>query len=327
MKRFIAATTCIVTLACAGIITLTAHAANETGQALEIAPPVVNLTADPGETKNINISLRDISSNPLVVSAAVNDFGANGEDGVPKLMIDETEASPYSIKSWVDPLGQLTLQPRQVKTFPVTVRVPSDAAPGGYYGVIRFSANPPGVEGQGVSLSASLGALIFIRVNGEAKESVSFAEFYTTASDGTKTSLFEGQPVSFIARIKNEGNVHEQPTGRIVVKDIFGNTVTNVNMNLDQRNILPGSIRKFAADMDKTNIGDRFLFGYYTAQITLTYGASSQTVESSLSFWVIPWRLILTAIGVIVALVIVARVLIKRYTDRVVGRSRGSRRR
>lgn len=327
MKRFISATTCILTLACAGIIASTAYAVNETGQALEIAPPVVNLTADPGETKNINISLRDISSNPLVVTAAVNDFGANGEDGIPKLMIDTTEASPYSIKTWVAPLGQLTLQPRQVKTFPVTLNIPSNAAPGGYYGVIRFSANPPGVEGQGVSLSASLGALIFIRINGDAKESVNFAEFYTAASEGTKTSLFEGQPVSFVARIKNDGNVHEQPTGQITVRDAFGNIVTNVNMNLDRRNILPGSIRKFSSDMDKTNIGDRFLFGYYTAKITLTYGANNQTVDTSLGFWVIPWRLILTAIGIIVALVIVARILIKRYTDRVVGRSRGSRRR
>jgi len=327
MKRFITVTTCIVTLTCAGFLASVAHAVNETGQALEIAPPVVNLTSDPGEIKKVNISLRDISNNPLVVTGEVNDFGANGEDGVPKLMIDQTEASPYSIKTWVDPLSQLTLQPREVKSFPVTVRVPKNAAPGGYYGVIRFSANPPGVQGTGVSLSASLGALIFIRVNGDAKESMSFSEFYTIASDGTKTSLFEGQPVTFAARIKNDGNVHEQPVGRIEVKDVFGNTITNLNMNLDRRNVLPGTIRKFESPMDKTNIGDRFLFGYYTAKITMTYGTNNQTVDSTLSFCVIPWRLILTVIGIIVALVIITRVVIKRYTDRVVGRSRGSRRR
>ena len=326
MKRYIAVTTCIITLACLASASV-AHAVNETGQAIEIAPPVVNLTADPGEVKNININLRDISNNSLVVSGEVNDFSAQGEDGIPKLTLDSGEVSPYSIKSWIAPLQQLTLQPRQVKALPVSIHVPKNAAPGGYYGVIRFTANAPGVTGNGVALSASLGALVFIRVNGDAKESVSFAEFYTSAKDGTKTTLFESQPVTFVARVKNDGNVHEQPTGQIVVKDLFGNVVTNVNMNLDRRNVLPSSIRKLTADMDQTNIGDRFLFGYYTANITLSYGSNGQTTTSSLSFWVIPWRLVLTVIGVVIVLIIVIRFLIKRYTDRVVGRSRGSRRR
>lgn len=326
MRRFIAVTTCILTLTCLAVASL-AHAANETGQALEIAPPVVNLTADPGEVKNVNINLRDISSSSLVVTGEVNDFTASGEDGTPKVLLEEGEPNPYSIKSWIDPLQQLTLEPRQVKSLPVTIRVPKDAAPGGYYGVIRFTANAPGVTGNGVSLSASLGALIFIRVNGNAKESVSFEEFYTTSKDGARTGLFESQPVTFAARIKNDGNVHEQPTGQIAVKDLFGNAVTNVNMNLELRNILPGSIRKFEASMDKTNIGDRFLFGYYTAKITLTYGSDNQTTTADLSFWVIPWRLVLTVLGVVIVLVFVIRFFVKRYTDRVVGRSRGSRRR
>ncbi len=326
MKRFIAVTTCIITLACVASASV-AHAANETGQALEIAPPVVNLTADPGEVKDVSISLRDISENSLVVSGQVNDFSARGEDGTPQLNLDDTEANPYSIKSWIDPLKQLTLQPREVKSLPVTIRVPKNAAPGGYYGVIRFTANAPGVTGNGVSLSASLGALIFIRVNGDAKESTSVAEFYTSSKDGTRNWLFESQPVTFVARVKNDGNVHEQPTGQITVKDIFGNVVTSVNMNLERRNVLPGSIRKFESDMDKSNIGDRFLFGYYTASIKLTYGTKDQTTTANLSFWVIPWRLVLTVIGVVIVLIIVIRFLVKRYTDRVVGRSRGSRRR
>jgi hypothetical protein len=326
MKRFIAATTCTLALATLGVV-FRVQAVNETGQALEIAPPVVNLTADPGEVKNVSINLRDISSNPLVVTSTVNDFTASGEDGIPKVEVDSAEPSPYSIQSWIDPLNELTLQPRELKTLPVTIRVPADAAPGGYYGVIRFTATAPGMESTGVALSASLGSLIFIRVNGDAKEAVNFEEFYTAASDGKKTSLFESQPVTFVARVKNTGNVHEQPTGRITVTDTFGNTVTNVNMNLDRRNILPGSIRKFEAPMDKANIGDRFLFGYYNAKILLTYGSDNQTVEKSVGFWVIPWRLVLSVLIGLVVLIVVARALIKRYTDRVVGRSRGSRRR
>lgn len=326
MKRFIAATACALTIA-SFVTSSVSYAVNETGQALEIAPPVVNLTADPGEVKKTNINLRDVADSALVVTGKINDFTANGEDGTPKLTLDDGEESPYSIKTWIDPLKELTLKSREIATLPVTIRVPADAAPGGYYGVIRFTAVAPGISGNGVALSASLGALIFIRVNGDAKESMNVEEFYTADNRGTKNWLFESQPITFVTRTNNTGNVYEQPVGQITVKDMFGNAVASVNMNLEQRNVLPGSIRKFDSVMDKSNVGNRFLLGYYTAEITVHYGANDATTTSKLGFWVIPWRLALMVIGGIALLVIVIRTLIKRYTDRVVGRSRSSRRR
>ncbi len=56
-----------------------------------------------------------------------------------------------------------------MKNLPITINVPANASPGGYYGVIRFTATPGKLDQSGVALSASLGALDFIRVNGDAK--------------------------------------------------------------------------------------------------------------------------------------------------------------
>lgn len=322
-------------VAFSGLIAGPVQAAEQTspnqnvGQALEIAPPVLNLKADPGETIRANISLRDVSTSPLVVRNQINDFVAAGEDGTPRLLIDENdnaESSPYSLKDWIQPLPQFTLQPREVNQLPVTIRVPANAAPGGYYAVVRFTASPPGVEGNGVSLSASLGTLILMRVNGDAKEDVKIEEFSATKA-GSKNWLFESAPITFLTRIKNDGSSHEQPSGQIAVKDMFGNAVANVNVNLNQNNILPGSIRKFEPALDKSVIGDRFLFGRYTADLNLSYGTSGQTISASTSFWVIPWRLVGFAILLIVILFVVARIALKRYTERVVANSRGRRRR
>src|SRR5680860_1584900 len=79
------------------------------GQALEIAPPVMVLTADPGQTLNTKITLRNVSNGSLVVSSQVNDFVAGGEDGTPKIIMDSDESSPYSIKDWVGSLSDMTL--------------------------------------------------------------------------------------------------------------------------------------------------------------------------------------------------------------------------
>ncbi len=315
----------VVTAPFASAVT-TATTTTTTGQALEIAPPVVNLKADPGQVIDTQISLRDISPTSLVVTGTVDDFTANGDDGVPKILLDQTEPTPYSIKTWIAPLNKLTLKSKEIQNLPVKITVPTDASPGGYYGVIRFTATAPDLQESGVSLSASLGALIFIRVNGDAKEALSIDSFYTSTDGEHNQSLFESAPVTFTAKVKDTGNVFERPSGQIAVTDMFGNAIANINVNLDQRAILPGTTRKFDQDLDKTNIGNRFMFGLYNAKIKLSYG-TNQSVESSLSFWVIPWKLILLVLVALIVLIVGGRLLIRRYTERVVGRSRTSRRR
>lgn len=296
------------------------------GQALEIAPPVLNLTADPGQSIQANISIRDVSTSPLVVRGEVNDFTANGEDGTPKLLIEEGEVSPYSLKPWIAPIPQLSLKPRQIESLPVTIRVPADAAPGGYYAVVRFTASAPELEDTGVALSASVGTLILLRVNGDAKESISVEEF-SVSKDGTKGSVFDAAPVNFAARLRNDGTVHQQPVGQISVKDMFGNKIANVNMNLNQNNVLPGSIRRFDAPLDKAVIGDRWLIGRYTADLTVTYGSANSKITSQVSFWIIPYKLIgMILLGLLLAFFLI-RIGIRRYNDHIVGQTRGRRRR
>lgn len=319
---------------CTGLYTLAASAVTPApttnsaaaGQALEIAPPVLNITADPGQIVTTQIKLRDVSTSKLLVKSQINDFVAAGEDGTPKLLLDNSEPNPYSLKTWIDPLADMLMEPREVKDLPVVIRVPANAAPGGYYGVVRFTATPPELEDTGVSLSASLGSLILLRVNGAAKEGLEIAEF-SMNNGGKATTLFESTPITFVERLKNTGNIHEQPAGQIAITDMFGNKIGNVNVNLPPRNILPASIRKFEQKLDNTIIGDKMLFGRYTANLLVTYGSNKQTVSSSIVFWVIPWRLIATVVvGLIVAFFLL-RFAIKRYNRSIIERSRNSRRR
>lgn len=315
-----------LTMAFATVPLPAAAAPANVGQALEIAPPVLNLKGDPGQTIKTTISLRDISTSPLVVRNQINDFIANGEDGTPKILLDANATSPYSLKTWVQPLPQITLKSKQVNQLPLTIRIPSNASPGGYFAVVRFTATAPGLEGSGVSLSASLGTLILLRVNGDAKEAMSIAEFSAT-KNGQKKSLVESAPVTFVTRVKNEGNLQEQPTGQIAVKDMFGNAVANVNVNLSQNNVLPASIRRFESPLDDKVIGSRVLFGRYTADLKLTYGSKGQTLTSSVSFWVIPYRLVAFAIILLIISAIVIRIAVRRYNERLIERSRSRRRR
>lgn len=288
-------------------------------QALEIAPPVLTLTADPGETIKAKINLRDISNSTLLVTNEINNFTAAGEDGTPKIILDGSDDNnPYTLKNWITPLANITLEPKQIEEVTVTINVPADAAPGGYYGIIRFSGNPPELEGTGVSLSASLGSLIFLRVNGEVNEDVELVEFTTT--DGNKeTSLFEFAPITFTQKIKNNGNIYEQPVGQIEITDMFSKVIAKVNVNIESKYVLSDTTRKFEQSLDKSNIGKKILFGKYTADLKIKYGLDNEyVINDSIVFWVIPYKLILICIIVTIIIFFIFRFVIKQYNSSVI---------
>ena len=301
--------------------TSTTATPNNSGQALEIAPPVVTISVNPGQSVKTQLFLRDVSQSNLVVTSEVDDFVAAGEDGTPKILLKDEGANPYSLKAWVVPPVQLQLASREVKTLPITINVPANATPGGHYGIVRFTAAAPSLNGNtGVSLSASLGALLLVTVSGKTKESLNVKEF--SANKGGKTSsLFESTPINFTLRLRNDGNVHEQPTAQAIIKDMFGKTVAAVNFNEPPHNILPQSIRRFDAPLDKATIGTKKLFGHYTAHLTVTYGATKQVTTATMGFWVIPYRLIGILILVLIGGFFLLRYFIKRYNRMIVSKA------
>lgn len=294
------------------------------GQALEIAPPVITLSSDPGKTVKTTINLRDVSSSSLVVTNEINDFTAAGLDGTPKIMFDDETAGPYSLRAWISPVPQLLLKPREVKELPITITVPEDASPGAHYGVIRFTGTPPDLDSTGVSLSASLGALVLLKVNGDIKEGLSLTQF-SVSHKGKPGPVFESTPLQFSQQIKNTGNMFEAPTGYVTIKNMFGKPIAAVNINLEKRNVLPASTRQFTGSLDKSVIGTRRLFGRYTAQLHLTYGTNKQVLESSLSFWVIPFKIIAGIIILLIGGFFVLRFLIGRYNRRIISQSQKSK--
>lgn len=294
-------------------------------QALEIAPPVLVLTADPGQTIKTQISLRDVANNDLLVTAQVNDFVAAGEDGTPKIITHPSGVNPYSIKSWIATFPKLLMKPRQIVNVPVTIKVPADASPGGHYGVLRFSGTAPTLGGQGVSLSASLGSLMLVTVNGDIKEKLSVAEF-SANTEGARSTFFNSAPIHFVTRLKNEGNVHEQPIGQIRITDMFGKNVANLNVNLPPRNVLPSSIRRFESPLDSTVIGNKRLFGRYHAALKVTYGKTNQLTTADMYFWVVPYKLIAGVVVLIVGGFFGLKYLITRYNRAIVKRAQNPKR-
>ncbi len=286
--------------------------AQQSGQGLEISPPLVDEQVDPGQSIVIDIRVRNITETEVIANGEIDDFVAgDDEDGQPKILVgDSSEPSPYTFKPWVSQIPSLRLAPREIKTAQITINVPQDASPGGHYGVVRFTAQPVGLDETGVSLSASIGTLVLLNVSGDVRIQGSVEQF-SISQDGKQGTFFEKGPLDFTERINNTGNVHFKPTGTIKITDTFGKEVASLNVNESGGNILPSSIRKFEQTLDKTN-----MFGRYKAVLSLTYG-DNQTLDSEITFWVVPYKMVLAVLGGLILLILIIVFLLKRYRKHV----------
>lgn len=282
------------------------------GQGLEISPPLVDVKADPGQVVKTQLKVRNVTKFPLIVEAEYNDFVANGEDGQPKILLNNDEKSPYSIKDWLGTIPTATLQPREQATFDVTIAVPKNASPGGHYGVVRYTGTPADTgDASAVSLSASIGTLILVNVSGDVQESGKISDLYS-ARDGKERTMFEYGPVGIITKIENTGNVHFKPKGTVRVSNMFGGKVQEFQLNANGGNVLPKSTRKFENVLNK-----KLLFGRYQIQADVTYGQDNKIMSKTSSFWVIPYKLVILFILLLVLLFFV----FKRYNKFIVKRA------
>lgn len=284
-------------------------------QGIQVSPTIVELNAEKGKTYTISLKVTNVTLTKLAYTTSINDFNSNSETGAANVLLDSSLPPNASVINWVSTEREFTLDTHESRVLTAQVTVPSNAEPGGHYGVIRFSGHAPDVSGTGVGLSASTGMLLLIRVDGDIKESASLASFYTASGD-KQTSFFENAPIKFVTRIKNDGNIHVKPVGNIVLTDAFGNTVETIAVNDTKSNVLPSSIRRFENDYNKG-----WMFGLYTANLTLGYGTTGQAITNTITFWVIPYKLILVGLLVLATFVFIVSRLIKVYNRHIIAKA------
>jgi hypothetical protein len=178
---------------------------------------------------------------------------------------------------------------------PVTISVPADAEPGGHYGSVLVStirsAEDQSANTPQAPIIARVGSLFFIRVAGEV----------ATAGETQDLSLinnkwwYESGPIALAVLYENTGSVHLNPYGELSITNMFGEQVGFVE--LDPWFVLPQSLRLREIAWDR-----EFLLGRYTATALVNRGYDDIVDEVSISFWVLPWKIVG---GVFLALFIV----------------------
>jgi hypothetical protein len=295
---------------------LIAHAA-PAAQALAVSPVLYDYEIAPGAGKQGTITLVNDTETADTFSLEVKNFVAQGEEGAQQYL-DEQE--PSDLASWITVnRPSVTLGPGQSADFPFAVNVPSGAEPGGHYASIFFSRKASNANGTGVGIGGKVGVLILVNVPGDVREDARIESFNVQGP-----LIRDRLPVYFDLRIHNLGSVHFRPRGSLVVKNLFGRLVEQTSVNPKNAAVLPNSIRRVESVWANTLTEDpstsfwsgvmnewhNFAFGRYEATASVIYGSKAgQLASQSVTFWVIPWRILLIALGALVVLV----ALVKTY--------------
>lgn len=311
--------------------------------------PRKNYTLQPGAHVSDTLYIGNLSqTQPLNVALRAVDFSAQNQTGSPQLdLLKNAPQTPWSIKPFLTMPSSVAVPAGKAVNVPITITIPKDQGAGSYYSAIEYTAqNTPG--DQNVTLAASSVSLVFVTVPGHANEHMQLKEFgaFIPSSDdesGSYTSwFFSTAPKVLAYTLQNQGNVAEQPTGSMLIKNMFGKQVKVIDQaNPKNELALIDQTRRFEACVQQgsqttkssngqtqTNVvcsPTHLAPGRYTVELAIFYGlngSSNQEIMGTATFWYLPiWFLILVGVFIF-AIVLGVYALVRKM--QAAGRSRAT---
>ena len=290
------------------------------GLNLVTSPLPINLVAEPGSTVSAQIKVKNGGNHSEKLQVGLMKFSAFGEEGKPKLMDRENGDGFFDWLKFSENIFDVA--PNEWKTITLTINVPKDAAFGYYYAVTfsrKEEQSPDGPRSTKIVGATACLVLLEARVP-NAIRNIEVLDF------STDKRVFEYLPTKFTIKLQNKGNVHVSPRGNIFINNMSGKKVGLLEVNDIKGNVLPDSNRIFDAQwtdgfpfynqsIDETgkkilldkkgreisklkwDLGQiqKFRIGKYSASLMLVYddGSRDVPIEARVTFWIIPWRILL----------------------------------
>lgn len=274
-----------------------------------------SLLLQPGETRQIEARVRNVSETTIDVFSTATDFIIDTDGFTPVPIETENDISNrWSLANWLTIVpNQQTLAPNETGTLNILIQVPEDALPGGRYamivhepataGTIARLENDPQTSPESASrVSQKVGSLVYVIVDGPINESAFIRDF-------TFPRFTEYGPVPFTMAVDNQSDLHITPQISVEIYNWMGMKVDTIV--LDPKNVFPLMSREFDGYWDKV-----WGVGLYRAKAIMSFGEAGQVVVAQTSFWLFPVTLMLgigtIVLGMIAILVAVRRHLIHR---------------
>lgn len=289
---------------------------------LTLSPVTLNVEAQPGESATVPLKVRNNGTETEYLELSFETFSADETGAKPLLM----EANPNDeFMKWISvDEPKVAIAPGEWKTLRFTFSPPPEAALTYYYAILFNRASSLSQPGQ-TNIQGVPAMLVLTNVvSPNAKKELQLDNFRV------QSPILEFLPVQFSFAVRNIGNVHAAPSGTLFIDGQGKKDIAVLPINPGNSMVLPNSTRSFTLkwedgfphrDEQGKLVWDlsslsQIRFGKYTAHLIMVYdnGDRDVPIESFVTFWVIPWRVIALLLAIPLTPAIVVFLLMKmRY--------------
>lgn len=276
-----------------------------------IKPAIVEDKLDPNTSKTYSIELKNLGPIEQTFYLSKRDIIDVKEGGVPVFADANSKKTGFELSDWVKLEKDSVLIPAGAsQSITFTLDVPEGAVPGGHFGGIVVSVEPPEMRTSGASIGYEVANIISIRISGDVLESAKIRQLSTAEFIHSKID------VDFLVRIENEGNTLVKPTGPLEIYNMFGKKVATLKFNGDMSGVFPKATENFTVEWTDEQPG----FGRYEAILSAVYGDDGRknTISSTVNFWVLPMNIVGPALAVLVVLFLIVYFGVRMYIKRTV---------
>ena len=272
-----------------------------------VGPGRQEVIVKPGETVTAIMTVTNRITNGRTFSLAVEDMSGSADASEAVVLLGD-QSGPYTLKDYISfPSKTFKLDLGERAQIPVSITMPINAEPGGYYGAVLVSTVQDNTERKTDSIAKSpiiarIGTLFFITVPGEAD----IAGSVTDVSTKNNQWWYQRGPIDFGILFENTGSVHLNPYGEVQVTNMLGENVGFVE--LEPWFVLPKSLRLREVTWDR-----ELLLGRYTITTKVNRGYNNIVDENTIHIWVLPWKLLLGIFAGLVVLILVVRFFLRSF--------------
>lgn len=267
-------------------VSLPVHAIE--GESIVLSPGSEAMSVKAGESYSNKFVIINDGTNAYTFRVYAAPYSVDGTNYTPNF--EEGRAANADLYKWITlEKSRYDIKPGEKVEVPYTVKTPSDATPGGHYGVIFAETQVDESQQSQIGRQKRVGMIVYGTVDGQ----------YLSAGKQLESRidwLQIGGELATSMTVENTGNVHYSMKHALRIKNVLGQTVYD---NTTDRIIMPKTTRDIT---DKWSKGATMGVYSVTTESTILDKVTTQTS------WVVlvPSWFVIVAVIVIVAFIVLA---------------------
>lgn len=272
-----------------------------------VGPGNIEVSVKPGESVTRMMTVTNRIADNKIFEITTEDMSGSADPSRAVVLLGDKKG-PYTLKDYLSfPVVKFPLDLGERAQVPVTITMPADAQPGGYYGAVLVSTVQDDKEKEVGSTASSpivarIGTLFFITVPGEVQTEGKMIDFSAVPDK----VIYSSGPFNFGILFENTGSVYLNPYGEVKVTNFFNEEVGF--LEIEPWFVLPKSLRLRELVWDRN-----LLLGRYTVTAKINRGYDDVIDELSFNIWIIPLAFIVEVFVALFMLVLIIKLFTSRF--------------